>query len=293
METLLKYFIGYIDSFNKIKCEKQQEKFAYNIIKIILFVNSMKKNKYTSEFNKIYKKLDNKKIYEIYESMSSYEKSFDEKEKFDLNEFEYIKNITKYISTNDELIYERNGNMTSLENYIGKINYEYYMNKVDIIVSHNIESCCLYLFDTNLIFIEKFDIPTILHEIMHVNKFHEKYSEFASILAELSYCSYYKIGDSGYRLNDIEYIKRLSSSKFRKNNREKYIVEFEYCLGTLLSIPFIYKNGNSFKNVEEVIKIINNYQDNDIFYIMNKLNLSNSDIIDGFKNYRKILTKGE
>lgn len=293
MEILLKYFIEYINAYTNTNSEEEKKTCAQNIISIISFIESLKKNKYTKNFQKLYKNIEKKLDFNSF-TESFYKKyEYKEEEKFSIDEFKYIKDIIKYIKTNYSVNYKSTKNILLLNDYMGNDNYLNYKSKVNIIISKNVDSCCLKLVDKNLIFLEEIDTPTLIHEFIHLNDFNEKYAEFPSILAELSFCSYYQLGDSTNGLLDIEYTNKITTKKFNKYNRENCIEDLMYCLGTLLSVPFIYKNGNSFKNVEEVIKIINNYQDNNIFFIMNKLNINDNDVINGFKNYRKILTRGE
>lgn len=291
MEKLIEYFNEYVLILYKSDNVSERKIAAHNILRIMHFVNTTKKNKYTIEFKRIYKNLlkekDLKKI--IISSESTFE--YKEQDKFSIEEFNYIKDIIKYINADYEIDYKILNDLTKLKKYMGKYVYEKYMTNNDIIIDNKIDSCCLKLTDRNMVFLDKLDDAALIHELMHINVFNEKYSEFPSILAELSFCSYYKIGDSGFRLRDIDYVKTINKKMFDKCNREKYLEELVYCLGTLLSIAFIYKNGNYFKNVDDVINIIHNYQSEDIFNIMNKLNITDNDIINGFRNYKKILTK--
>lgn len=293
MEILFKYFMEYANNFTNSNSEEEKEICAQNIIRIITFIESLGKNKHIKDFKKIYKNIEKKSDFNNY-YIESFNKLYEykETEKFSIDEFKYIKDILKYIKTNYSVKYKKVEDTFLLNQFMGNDNYQNYKSKANIIISKDVDSCCLKLTDKNLIFLEESDMPTLMHEFIHLNDFNDKYAEFPSILAELSFCSYYKLGDSSYRLLYIEETNKITTKKFNKYNRENCIEDLMYCLGTLLSVGFIYQNGNSFKNVEEVIKIINNYQDNDIFYVMNKLNINDNDIINGFKNYRKILTKG-
>lgn len=293
MGILFKYFTEYVNNFINSNIEEEKQLCAQNIIRIINFIEYLEKNKYTKIFQKSYKNIKNNPNFNHYIVSTKDKNNYKEEEQFSIEEFKYIKDIIKYIKTNYSVKYKLTKDTSLLSNYMGNDNYQTYKNKFNIIISEYTESCCFKLTDKNLIFLEKLDMTTLLHEFIHLNSYNIKYTEFPSILAELSFCSYYKLGDPAYRLMNIENTNKISIKNFNKYDRNYYIEDLIYCLGALLSVGFIYQNGNSFKNVEEVIKIINNYQNYDIFYIMKKLNINDNDIINGFKNYRKILTKGE
>lgn len=288
MEELFLYMR---DCFRKSDFTKD-ENIVYDIFDIHKNLNDNKYNKRLLANLIISKQMIvDKNFRKKYREWLKYQ-DFKEEQKFNESEFEFMKEIVSHIDTTIFVGYKKCKNTDLLIDYMGYKKYLSLISNVYFIKTNDSNlNACLPLRTQNIIMLSSKENVTLLHELLHLKNISEKYAEFPSILGELSFASKYKLGDLSDRLEDISILKEITLKMFKKQNRLKYTVDLEYCIAILLAVPFIKNNGCSFENVLKVLDIINQYPNQDISFIMNKLNIKDTEIVESFKEYKKILIK--
>lgn len=206
---------------------------------------------------------------------------FEISNKIDKNCINYIKDSTD----KSMLDYYVNDNLVYLNLFKYLIDKTIYDDKFSM-------SCSINLYKDNLLILNNKSIIDYIHEVTHIytRNINCIYVETPSIMAELGIESYYRLGDKHNRIQNLNCIRNslLNIVLLDKINYQK---ELEYFVGTIISLAFIYNNGNDFNTIINGINTISYYSNYSFKNMLNILNISENEIIKSFKNKEKILNR--
>lgn len=300
MEKLLEYMKYYINLYNENSNDTEKLN-IFKSIEVIYKVAScyMSNSKTYFEIRNIYCNFilgkDN-----MFNELENYFEELNNIRLFKDDDIKYIFELLNIINKNDlnYNYYKDNFNNENLFNYIN--GNKDYVSLINYIKDKTIKdkrfycSCQLCLYKDILILLNNDSIIDYIHELTHIytRNINNGFIETPSILAELGLSSFYKLGDKYNRINELNKYNNRHLNMILSNKID-FQKDLEYMLGTIISLGFIYNNGNNFDVIKQAVDIISYNSNKSVTQIMNILNIKENDIVNSFKKKELILGKNE
>lgn len=289
LEYLKKLIILYnneSNSIEKVKIARDIYNYVICVDYLSAFSNDIDFIEFGDQFYEYYTKELQKhvKLYKAFSEEKTLEeyKNLEREADFNQDEISYLLYLMSKVNIQGKKNTKLNSNPLILINeYLNndKDTFEYFKSlKDNLWYNKSFSNSTALKLEKNkdIIFLNNYNISVIFHEFMHLYSnelINTKYKETAPIIGEVAINSYYGIRNNLDVLENFEYTCLNNST-------------FYYIMAFLISIPFIYKNGNDFNIVKQATEILVSNNNIDFMNMLNKLNIKEKDIIDSFNKKR-------
>ena len=291
--NVINYFDNLICRYNCSNNEKEKEVILSDIQNLLFSLKfGYKNNKDLSKMyiNFLYS-INEDKEFSGFETYNDLDKKIEDAN----NELRHLKDILKYLKTDNSICnYNINfGTEEQFKNYISSYKpfFEFYKRKkYDVIIDNDLNiDCVIKLKNRFLMCLIDRNISSLIHELVHIyNKCSfDKFNETIPVLSEMAITKKLELSNNINRLDDISSLKSIS------NNGINDICDlniFYYGIASLISIPFLDKNGTNFNNIMRFNDYLLCNKDISLEKVFKYLNIKERDIINSVNNIDKVLS---